>query len=48
MVLDVAVLHKVFQAVVEHEMTAKNPFIFQGRPGKFNKRHKTGKALALF
>jgi integrase len=33
MVLDVAVLHKVFQVAVEHEMAAKNPVIFEGRPG---------------
>lgn len=33
MVLDVAILHKVFQVAVEHEMTAKNPVMFEGRPG---------------
>ncbi|HKD84244.1 MAG TPA: tyrosine-type recombinase/integrase [Terriglobales bacterium] len=33
MVLDVAILHKVFQVAVEEEMIPKNPVAFEGRPG---------------
>jgi len=33
MVLDVAVLHKLFQVAVEEELIARNPVKFEGRPG---------------
>ena len=33
LVLDVAILHKVFEVAVEEEMLAKNPVVFEGRPG---------------
>lgn len=31
--LDVAILHKVFEIAVEEEMLVKNPVVFEGRPG---------------
>lgn len=33
MVLDVAILHKVFEVAVDEEVIAKNPVAFEGRPG---------------
>lgn len=33
LILDVAILHKVFEVAVEEEMLAKNPVVFEGRPG---------------
>jgi integrase len=34
LVLDVAILHKVFQVGVDEEMITRNPVIFEGRPGE--------------
>lgn len=33
MVLDVAILHKLFKVALEEELVAKNPVMFEGRPG---------------
>ncbi len=33
MVLDVAILHKMFEVAVDEEMIPKNPVVFEGRPG---------------
>lgn len=33
LVLDVAILHKVFEVALEEEIVAKNPVAFEGRPG---------------
>jgi integrase len=32
-VLDVAILHKVFQVAMQHKLAGSNPVIFEGRPG---------------
>jgi integrase len=33
LVLDIAILHKVFEVALEDEMVSKNPVAFEGRPG---------------
>jgi integrase len=33
LVLDIAILHKVFEVALEDEMVTKNPVAFEGRPG---------------